>query len=249
MSERTGSPVVPPERPEPGPVGHQAPTLADQLLGVFTDPVPLFRRLGDHPRWGPALAAVLACALASGLVWAARVDADALLRPVLAADPRVPPEQLDALIAFQGRFLGVIQAVNILVMVPAMTFLLAGCFWLAQRAANGPRPAFAQCLCAAAVPGLVAIPRFLLVILLCLVQEVGGRTPGQLSPLSLGAWLGPERSWLAALLSGFDLFSLASLVLLFLAARHTLRLRIPGALACVAVTVALNAGLMVLGAR
>jgi len=181
-------------------------------------------------------------------VWAARVDPDALLRPALAADPRVPTEQLEAMIAFQGRFLWVVQAVNVLVWVPAVTLLLAGCFWMVQRAAGDPRPGFARALCAAVVPGLVAVPKFLLVIVLCLVEEVGGRTPDRLSPLSLGAWLGPERGWPAALLNGFDLFALASLALLYLAARHILRLRAAPALACVAASVAISAGLLVLGA-
>ena len=143
----------------------QAPTLREQFLGVFTDPVPLFRRLGAQPRWGWALATVVACALASGLVWATRVDANALLRPVLATDPRVPPEQMEAMIAFQGKLLWVAQAVNVLVGIPALTFLLAG------------------------------------------------------------------------------------LMLLFLAARHILRLRTAAALACVVASVAISTGLLVLGAR
>lgn len=86
-------------------------------------------------------------------------------------------------------------------------------------------------------------------IVLCLATEVGGRTPDRLSPLSLGAWLGPERGWLAAMLNGFDLFALAGTVLLFLAARHILRLRPPAALACVAASLAISIGLLALGAR
>jgi hypothetical protein len=189
----------------------------------------------------------MAFALASSLVWAAQVDTDALLRPAMAADPRVPPDQLETMIALQGRYLWIIQAVMVLTWIPAVTFLMAGCFWLVARIAAGPGPGFARALCTAAVPGLVLVPKFLLMILLCLVEEVGGRTPDQLSPLSLGAWLGPGRGWPATLLHGFDLFALANLVLLYLAARHTLGLRPPGALGCVAVCVGVSVGLMALG--
>lgn len=234
-----------PAEPQPGP----APGILEQVLGVFTEPVPLFRRLADQPRWGRALAVVMAMALAAGLVWSARVDADALLRPVLAADPRVRPDQLEGLIALQGRLLGAMQALAILVLVPAVTVALAGCYWLVARFAGSSRPRFAQALCVAVVPNLVQLPKSLLVIVLCLVQEVGGRTPEQMVPLSLGAWLGPDRGWQGALLAGFDLFALAWVVLLFLAARHVLRLGTAAALACAAMGAAVTAGFLVLGGR
>jgi hypothetical protein len=69
--------------------------------------------------------------------------------------------------------------------------------------------------------------------------------PGQISPLSLGAWMGPERGVPASLLTGFDLFTVAGLVLLFLSARHTLRLGWGGALACAAAAALLHTGILV----
>ena len=90
----------------PGPGSAAAPTWLEQVAGVFTGPVPLFRRLADAPRWGLALGSIMGLTIAMVLIWASRVDPDALLRPVLARDPRIAPDQVSAIIAIQGRLLG-----------------------------------------------------------------------------------------------------------------------------------------------
>jgi len=244
-SDPSGTPQVP---PAPDPPRARPPGLLEQLLGVFTDPVPLFRRLAAAPSWGPALAAIMGTALAMVAAWSSRVDPDALLRPVLARDPRMGPEAVEVLVQVQGRLLGGFAALGVLAGVPALVLAQAWLLWLVARGA-GPAPAFARALSAVAVSGLAAIPKHLLVGVLCLALPVGGRDPDQLAPLSPGAWLGPGHGRWQALLDGFDLFAAAGLALLYLAARHTLGLRPPRALLGTALAAALGAGLLALGGR
>ena len=54
---------------------------------------------------------------------------------------------------------------------------------------------------------------------------------------------------LHALLYTLDLFFIAEAVLLFLAARHTMRLKTISAASCVLITLVLGIGLRVLGAK
>lgn len=232
--------------PREGPAQAQAPALLEQLLGVFTEPAALFRRLAGTPRWAGALAATMAFALAMVLVWAARVDAEALLRPILAQDPRVPSQSVDAIIQIQSGLLGWSAAAQVLAGMPVLALVLAALLWLVGRIV-GPRPesGWPHALSAAVVPGLVFIPKYLLITALCLVRPDLDQMPEQISPLSLGAWMGPERGVPASLLTGFDLFAVAGLVLLFLSARHTLRLGWGGALACAVAAALLHTGILV----
>ena len=228
--------------PEPAPSVPAGPTFLEQITGVFTGPVILFRRLAEAPRWGWALVSLMGFSLATVLVWSMNVDPDALLRPVLARDPRIAPDQLATLIAIQGRLLGWFGIVGVLLGQPCVTLVLAFLYWLVARG----KASFRHALCATVVPGLVAIPKFVLISGLCLLRPVGGRLPEQISPFSLGAWFHPAQPRAAALLQGFDLFLIASLVLLYFAARHTLRLNPPAALLCAATGAAVAAGLQIL---
>lgn len=229
----------------------KAPSLLDQVLGVFTGPVPLFRRLAAAPSWGWALAATMALTLAMVLVWAARVDPDALLRPILARDPRVAPEQIGKLIEIQGRLLGVFGAIGVLVGQPVVSLLLGFALWLVGRIAPGPggTPSYPQAMSAAVVPALVGLPKLILVSVLCLVRPVRGLVPDAISPLSLGFWLEPGQGRIDALLTGLDLFALANLVLLYLAARHILGLKPAGALACAVIGAVVMVGCQLLAAH
>jgi hypothetical protein len=86
-----------------------------------------------------------------------------------------------------------------------------------------------------AVISLVMVPHQLLVALMCLLKPVGGLTPDKLTPTSLGFFLNVESFRLHTFLYKLDLFTLFALVLTYLAARHTLRLKVAGAVACSAV--------------
>lgn len=234
--------------PEPEPLSVKGPGLREQLLGVFTAPVPLFRRLAASPRWGAALITLMALTLVMVVIWAARVDADALLRPALMRDPAVAPEQINRTIEVWGRLLGVFCALGVLVGMPVATLFVALIFWLVGRGLPGPGgpPDYQRALSAVAVPGLVALPRLILVSVLCLARPVRGFAPDAISPLSLGFLFTTGHGRLDAVLRGFDLFAAANLVLLFLAARHILGMKTSGALVCAVAWTALAVGCLLL---
>ena len=234
--------------PEPEPLKVQGPRLPEQLLGVFTAPVPLFRRLAANPRWGSALLTLMGFTLAMVLVWAARVDPDALLRPVMMRDPAITPEQVGRTIEVWGRLLGLFGAFGVLVGMPVMAQLMAFLFWLVGRCLPGPGgpPDYRRALSAVVVPGLVALPRMILVSVLCLAKPVRGFAPDAISPMSLGFLFSTGHGKLDAVLRGFDLFAAANLVLLFLAARHILGLKASGALVCAVAWTALTVGCLLL---
>lgn len=230
------------------PSGAAAPSLLDQIVGVFTAPVPLFRQLAATPRWGLALLTSMAFTLAMVLIWAGRVDADALLRPLLERNPRVAKELIDQTIALQGRLLPVFAALGVLLGLPAVSLFMAFMLWLAGRAAPGPGgdAGFRQALSAAVVPGLVSLPKALLVGWLCLATPVRAMKPDAISPLSLGVLWQTGHGRLDALLTGFDLFVVANLILVYLAARHIMGLRPGGALLGAGAGAALLAAIQVM---
>ena len=225
-----------------------APSLLDQIVGVFTAPVPLFRQLAATPRWGWALMTSMAFTLAMVLIWAGRVDADALLRPLLEHNPKVAKELIGQTIELQGRLLPILASLGVLLGLPAVSLFMAFMLWLAGRAAPGPggSPSYRQALSAAVVPGLVSLPKALLVGWLCLATPVRGLKPDAISPLSLGVLFRSGHGKLDALLTGFDLFVVANLVLMYLAARHIMGLRPVAALFGAGAGAALLAGLQVM---
>ena len=133
-----------------------------------------------------------------------------------------------------------------LIMLSLGTILFALLYWLIGKGtAEGEPPTFVQGLSAAVVPGLVMVPYLLLVSFICLVKPIGGLGLEKLSPTSLGYYLHVENPRLHSLLYRLDVFNVAVLVLTFLAARHLLRLKVLGAVAC---TVALALWIFVLPA-
>ena len=220
--------------PQPGPVV-VAPSLLDQVTGVFTEPVALFQRLRLAPVWKGALGLSMLLTLVMTLVWGLKVDVDAMLRPVLEQQAGLSPEQLDRIIEFQGKFLIPGGLIMVVLVMCLGTLLFAWLYWLiAKGTAEGEQPDFGRAVVVSVVPNLVVLPKLFLVILMCLVKPINGLTPEKITPTSLGYFLSVASPKLQALLYRLDIFTIAALVLLFLAARHTLRLKVAGAAACTA---------------
>ncbi len=244
----TDQPYTPPEAelygggnaPKP-----QAPGLGAQLAGIFTEPVALFQKLRAAPSWVPALVLVGICAIAVVTVWGFRVDWDAMIRPALEANPKVPAEQYDKIIEMQARIMPYAMPVitvfflGLGTVVPALLFFLLG-----RSGSEEGEPTFVQSLSAAVVPNLVLVPQQLIIGLICLTTAVGGRTPDKLLPTSLGYYLPIEQPKLGALLRHVDPFFIGVYVLTFLALRHLLRLKPAqawiGTLVCLATTLGLR---------
>lgn len=220
---------------QPEPPAPVAPGLMDQLTGVFTEPGALFDRLRATPVWGGALGLLLVANAVVTVLWALRVDVDAMLRPVLEANPKIPPERIDDIIRMQAKFmLPVGLPVGLVFMV--LTFLLSALvYWLvAKGTAEGERPGYVQAFSAVTVSSLVGLPRAILLAIICGLRNFGGATPDALSPTSLGFYLAPDQPKLHALYNSMDLFTFATLALTWIAARRTLRLNAAGAAICTA---------------
>lgn len=235
---------------EPKPPVAKPPSLMDQVAGVFTEPAALFQKLAERPSWGPAFSLTLAATVAMSVVWALRVDGEAFARTMLEANPKMTPERIDAAAPMIARFLPVSTPVNVVIFSFLSLLLVGFLFWLAGKAsAEAAPPSFKHAVSAFAVPGLVGVPKALLLIIICLVRQIGPARLDQLSPTAPGFYLVPESAKLHAFLCALDLFTLASVVLTYLAARHLMRLKAGGAVVCAALMAALAVGMPVLFAR
>lgn len=222
-----------------------APGLGAQIAGVFTEPVALFQKLRATPSWIPALVLVGLCAVAVVTVWGFRVDWDAMIRPALEANPKVPAEQYDKIIEMQGRIMPYFMPVITVFFLGLGTVAPAFLFFLLGRSGSEQgEPTFVQSLSAAVVPNLVLVPQQLIIGVICLATTVGGRTPDKLLPTSLGYYLQVEQPKLGALLRHVDPFFIGVYVLTFLALRHLLKLKPAqawvGTLVCLATTLGLR---------
>ena len=236
-----------PQPPGPGPAG---PGPLELVVGIFTEPAALFQRLSATPVWGWSLAITTAFNVLVTVLWGLKVDVDAMLRPVLEANPKVPADQIDRIIQMQAKFILPFGVVMALFGVAAFGALAAFLYWLVGRstAENRP-PSYAQAFSATMALGLVTVPRALLIALLCVLKNIGGLTPEKVAPTSVGYFLQVDQVKLQAFLYAMDLFNFASLGLLYLAARHALRLKPLGAFLCVLLAAALTVGFPVLFAK
>ena len=234
-----------PEAPRP-----PAPSLMDQIVGVFTNPVELFQRLKLAPSWGWALGLLIVAALVITVIWGLKVDVDEMLRPILERNPQIQSSQIDMIIDMQKKFILPFSILGALFGTAAAVALVALFYWLIGKALpEDEAPSYPQALSAAVVPSLVKLPHMLLLIVICLVRPIGGLTPDKIAPTSLGYFLHVESLKLQALFYTMDLFYLAEAVLTYLALRHLVRMKTTGAILCVLLPMAFGIGLRVLGAK
>lgn len=225
------------------------PSLMDQLAGVFTEPVDLFRKLSERPVWGAAFSLSLGTIVAVSLLWALRVDAEGFLRPLLEANPRTA-EKVDMVLPMAAKFLPVSTVINIVLFSFVALAGVAFLFWLVGKATpESEPPSYRQCVSAFSVVGLVGVPKSILLGVICLARQIGAARIDQLSPTALGFYLVPENIKLHAFLCALDLFTLATLALTYLAARHVMRLKAAGAVLCALIMAGLTIGLPVLLVR
>lgn len=237
-----GAPQAPlaPARPQP-------PSLLEQIEGVFTAPKALFERLRQAPSWVPALILALGFGLIVAIVWGLKVDADAMLRPILEANPKIGPDQIDQIIQMQSKFILPFGILGVLFGVPIVSVIFGLINWGIARwqSEPGESPAtFLQGLSTAVVPSLVRLPDTLVVIVMCLLRPVGGHKPEQVAPTSLGYFVHAASPKVQALLYQMNPFTIASMVMLYLAMRHTMKAKPAGA----AIVIGIWIGLILLGA-
>lgn len=227
------------------PAAAKAPTLLEQIEGVFTAPKALFERLHRAPSWVPALLVGVTLAVLITVAWALKVDVDAMIRPALESNPKISPDQVDSIIQMQSRFILPFGLLGSLIGIPVITLIAGLIYWGfgAWQREGEAAPTFLQGLSAAAVVGLVRIPDALVIFFLCLFKPVGGHRPDQLTPFSVGYWIHAASPKVSALLYQLNVFNIATFVLLYLAMRHLLKAKPLGA----ALTVAVMVGFSLLG--
>lgn len=103
MSEKPSSSLYG-EQPAPTEKS-KGPGLLDQIGGVFTEPVTLFQQLNKAPSWAWATGATVVMAIIVTIVWGLKVDMDAMLRPILEANPKIDSGQIDSIIGIQKKFI------------------------------------------------------------------------------------------------------------------------------------------------
>jgi hypothetical protein len=234
-----------PETPKP-----PAPSLADQIVGVFTSPTELFQRLNLTPSWGWALGTIIVAAIILTVLWGLKVDVDEMLRPILEKNPQIQSSQIDMIIDMQKKFIIPFGILGSVFGTAIAVFLMALFYWLVGKGtAEAEPPSYIHALSAVTVTSLVRLPYMLLVGIICLVKSIGGLTPEKIAPTSVGYYLSVESVKLHAFLYCLDLFFIAEMVLIFLAARYTLRLKTSGAALCVLIMLVVGIGSRVLFAK
>ena len=210
----------------------KAPSLLEQIEGVFTAPRALFDRLSKAPSWVPALLLAMGLGLVVAIAWGLKVDADAMLRPVLEKNPQFSSDQIDQIITMQSKFILPFGIGGVLLGIPVITLIAGLINWGLGRGMTEPGanpPSFLQGLSAAVVPSLIRLPETLIIIALCVFKPVGGLKPNQLAPTSLGYFLHSASPKLQELFYALNPFTIASMVMLYFAMRHTVKAKASGA--------------------
>jgi len=218
----------------------KAPSLLEQIEGVFTAPKALFERLSQAPSWLPAFFVTIGSVVVVTAIWSSRLDMEGFLRPIMERNPNATADQIDKGIEFMSKFGPWIFTIQTLFIVTAVIFFTALLYWLiGMGTSENEKPGYTKSLVATAVPLLVLLPHALLTMLLIFIKGVGTLTPEKIPPTSIGYFIHTESIKLSALLYNLDVFAIASWILIYLAARHTMRLKPIGAALCTATSIAL----------
>lgn len=208
---------------------------------LFTEPTQLFQKLRNvsgNP-WVLPLVVSICASMAFVAIYALKVDADALLRPVLEANPQLSAAQVDNIIEMQSRWMLPMGIGGALLGSVAGAFFAGLLFWgIGVVSREGENPTYMQGVTLAVLGTFVAVPSMVLGVLMCLLRPVGGLRPDQILPSNLGFFLTVENPKLGALLGSLDLFTVFSCVVIYVGARHYLRCKVWGASLCVVIVVA-----------
>ncbi|MDP2874576.1 MAG: YIP1 family protein [Holophaga sp.] len=206
----------------------------DQLMGVFTEPSDVFRRLRVAPSWVGAFLLALGIGLFATIVWAAKVDQEAMTQRKFEVIERVfrteiPAASVDQAmekVATQGKpFIS--SSLGVVIGVPFVLVVMSGILFAFSRfGGEDEEVTFAHAWAAITVHGLTMVPITLLAGIMCLIRNVGGASSfASMAPTNLGFWIQPDNPWLSGVLGLFDPFYFFSFIALYLAARHTMRLK------------------------
>ena len=216
----------------------QAPNLWEQVVGVFTAPIELSKRLAKTPRWGHAQWLIIVVAWLMITVWSLKVDVDAFQRPILEQNSQLSAKQIEQTIAVSERFILPMSDFSAALRSLLSNLGLALIFWLYAMSTSQPKkPNYLHALSAVTVANLVLIPYTLLIGAVCFLKGVGSQIPERLAPSGLGYYLQPENPKLYGLVAQIDPFIIGYFLMLYVGARYTMRLERGDAIACTALGV------------
>lgn len=216
--------------PEPAPA--KAPSLMEQVVGIFTEPSALFSKLRLSPSWAPAFILILVVTLAAMMAWASKVDMAAATvhqmertQEIFKID--IPASAIDdAVSKVEGKqpyvrsLLGGAFGTSFGMLVIAL--VIWGCAAMGTREGE-EKPTFGQAFSVTCVQGLVTLPTMLLAGIMALIRPVGGLQVQQLSPLSLGYFITPESMWMRGLVGLADPLWIFSFLILAVGMKVALR--------------------------
>jgi hypothetical protein len=216
--------------------------FVELFSGVFSEPVELFKRLSKQPQWVGAMVLLTAITVVFSLVYALKVDA---LEFVAMQFERNPPPvtlsgaELDRAIEAGAKALPFFSVVGSLFSTPIIIFASGLIFWtigLFSKEDAQHRPTYFHGLVVASVPALVTVPYYILGTAMAFLNSVGTLRPDQIIPSTLAYWLATDNPKLSMLYGSIDLFLIAQYVILFFAAKYTMRTKTWGAVLCVAIS-------------
>ena len=222
----------------------KAPSLIDQIEGVFTAPKALFEKLREAPSWVPALALAIVIGIFSSLVWAAHVDMAAQTARkmdvmVETFHANIPQNAIDDAISkadgthpWISSVLGPLFGTFIMYLLIA---LITWAFAFAGRKDEKTPPTFHQAMSAVSVHYLVTLPSMLLGGLICLFKPVGGRSIQEMMPTILTYFVRPESALLRGLAFCVDPLWIFSFFVLAVAMKETLNAKTWAVASCLGV--------------
>ena len=239
------------------PAAAKAPTLMEQIEGVFTAPKALFERLRQAPSWMPAVLLAVLVGIVATLVWAARVDmaAQTSHKMQVMVDTfhmNIPQNAIDdAVSKAEGTHPWVSSVLGPLFGVPIIYLLIALITWgfaVAGKEAEESSPSFSQAFSAVSVHYLTTLPSMALAGIVCLLKPVGGRSIQEMMPTVLTYFVRPESAFLRGLAFCVDPLWIFSFFALAYAMKHTLRAKPWAIAACLLLFALFGVGFRFMGA-
>lgn len=233
-----------------------APSLMEQILGVFTEPKALFTRLRTRPSWIPALLAAIAVSLVAMLIWASKVDMAEATRHQMERTQEVfhvnIPDQAmdDAISKAEGKKPWLSAVSTSALGTPFVYLIVALIVWgcAAMGTEEGEEsPSFGQAFSVTCVHYLSTLPAMLLAAIIALLRPVGGANIQALMPTSLSFYLRPEAASARGLVALADPLWLFSFFVLAIGMKHTLRAKTWAVALCLGIFAVFGGGFHILG--
>ncbi|MBI1752170.1 MAG: hypothetical protein HY014_00865 [Acidobacteria bacterium] len=217
---------------QPEPPSPQAPSLMDQIEGVFSAPKQLFARLRTKPVWISAMILAIAISLIAMLIWASKVDMAEATRHQMERmkdvfHMNIPDQAIDdAITKAEGKKPWFSAVSTAALATPFVYLIVALIVWgfAAMGTEEGEEsPSFGQAFSLTAVHYLATLPSMLMAAIIALARPVGGHNIQQLMPTTLAFYVHPESVGLRAVISLVDPLWLFSFFLLAIGMRQTLK--------------------------